>query len=248
MTTQDDLQPYVHASLERRRRLLRWLLKHVGWRFFARIDRVEGVEHVPAQGPAILIINHIAFLDPIAVLGHVPRNVVPIAKAESSMVPFWGMFAAAWRPILVQRNGADHEAVARTLAVLRAGEIVLVAPEATRSPTLRQAGAGIAHLAYRSGAPIVPVAVEGTEGFPTLSRERWRRPGVELRFGRPMKLKTFADRPTREDMQAIADEAMAAVAAMLPPHRRGIYANAVGTVPTYLEIQGLGTRDCGFNP
>jgi 1-acyl-sn-glycerol-3-phosphate acyltransferase len=223
--------------------MLRWLLRQVGWRFFAKIDRVEGVEHVPTEGPAILMINHIAFLDPIAVLGHVPRNVVPIAKAEASRVPFWGMFAAAWRPILVQRNGADHDAVARALAVLRAGEIVLMAPEATRSPALRQAGAGIAYLAYRSGAPIVPVAVDGTEGFPTLSRARWRQPGVDLRFGRPMKLKSFPDRPTREEMRAVADEAMAALAAMLPLHRRGVYANAVGALPTYLEFQGVGIRD-----
>src|SRR5688500_1107294 len=85
---------YVHASYERTRRVLRWMIDNIAWRFLARIDynQVGGLEYLPATGPAILMINHIAFVDPIVVMGNLPRNVVPLAKAEVYKIPGWGIF------------------------------------------------------------------------------------------------------------------------------------------------------------
>jgi 1-acyl-sn-glycerol-3-phosphate acyltransferase len=72
---------YNHAKYEKRRRFLRFLIRNIGFTVLARIDRVEGLENIPAQGPAILMINHIAMIDPIVVMNVIPRrNIVPMAK------------------------------------------------------------------------------------------------------------------------------------------------------------------------
>ncbi len=226
---------YAHASHERIRRVLRWMITNIGWRWLAKIDRVEGLENLPATGPVILMINHIAFIDPIVVLGNLPRNIVPMAKIEAYRVPVWGFFVWLWNVIPVRRGEADREALARALTVLAAGEIVLVAPQGTRQPSLQQAKEGIAYLAHRSGAPIIPVAVDGTEGFPSVSRKRWAGPGATVRLGKPFRFKKIEGRLPREALRQMTDEAMYRLAAMLPEGRRGIYGDLSKATSEYIE-------------
>ncbi len=73
---------YDHAHMEPMRNLLRWLLREIGFRSLAKIDGVHGLQNLPATGGAILMMNHIAFLDSLVVMGCMPRNVVPLAKRE----------------------------------------------------------------------------------------------------------------------------------------------------------------------
>jgi len=73
---------YNHARYATRRRVLRFLMKWGGFTLLAKLDRVEGMENVPSQGPAIIMINHISFIDPFVVLHVTPRNIVPLAKIE----------------------------------------------------------------------------------------------------------------------------------------------------------------------
>ena len=217
---------YDHSHWEQRRRFLRFLIKVIGFNFLVRLERVEGVENVPLTGPAILMINHIAFVDPIVVLHLLPRQIVPMAKVEVYEYPIVGIFPRMWGVIPVRREEVDRRAIQGALDVLRAGEIILVAPEATRSPQLQQGKEGVAYLASRSGAPIVPVAIEGTEGFPTLPyRKRWRGPGAQVTFGRPFCFQIGAERPRHERLRLMTDEAMYILAAMLPERRRGDYAD-----------------------
>ena len=95
---QDALAPpaYNHAHFEQRRRFLRFLVKHIGFNLLVWAEKVEGIENIPAEGPAILMINHIAFVDPIAVLNFVPRNIVPMAKVEVYDLPIIGIFPKIW--------------------------------------------------------------------------------------------------------------------------------------------------------
>jgi len=175
---------YVHARWERNRRILRFLIRVIGFNFLVRLESVEGLENVPQHGPAIMMINHIAFVDPIVVLHLLPRNLVPMAKVEVYNYPLVGIFPRLWGVIPVRREEADRRAIQGALDILRAGEIILVAPEATRSPQLQQGKEGVAYLALRSGAPIVPVAIEGTEGFPCLpTSKRWRGLGSRCALG-----------------------------------------------------------------
>ncbi|OGO72722.1 MAG: hypothetical protein A2Z49_09590 [Chloroflexi bacterium RBG_19FT_COMBO_56_12] len=217
---------YNHHRYENRRRILRFLLRWIGFTILVKQERVEGLENVPAQGPAILMINHIAFVDPIVVMHMLPRNIVPMAKVEVYNYPLVGIFPRIWGVIPVRREEFDRRAIQDALEVLQAGEIILVAPEAHRGPALQQAKEGVAYLATRSGAPIVPVAMEGTEGYPTLPfLARWRGPGVQVRFGRPFRFRVDNSRPDRERLSKMTKEAMYALAALLPEERRGVYSD-----------------------
>lgn len=217
---------YDHTRWEFQRNTLRFLLRSIGFTLLVRLEGYEGLENVPQVGPAILMINHIAFVDPIVVLHLVRRNIVPLAKVEVYEYPVVGIFPRLWGVIPVRREEVDRQAIRMALEVLREGEIILVAPEATRGPQLKEGKEGIAYLASRSHAPVVPVAIEGTEGYPSfpLSR-RWREPSVYVRFGRPFRYKLGLERPDRDELRKMTDEAMYVLAGLLPEERRGIYAD-----------------------
>lgn len=217
---------YNHADWEARRRLCRFLLRTIGFTLLAKVDKVEGMENVPQTGPAILMINHIAFIDPIVVLHVLPRNIVPLAKVEVYGYPLVGIFPRLWGVIPVRREEFDRRAVQQVFDVLRAGEIVLVAPEGTRSPQMTQGKEGVAYLASRSAAPIIPVAVDGTIGFPAFRLSaRWKGPGAHIKFGKPFYLRSESKHPGKEELRKMTDEAMYVLAGMLPEHRRGFYAD-----------------------
>ncbi len=228
---------YRHADWERRRRVLRCLIKNIGFTLLAKLHKVEGLENVPVEGPAILMINHIAFIDPIVVLHVLPRNIIPLAKIEVYEYPLVGIFPRLWGVIPVRREEVDRRAVQQVLQVLRAGEIVLVAPEGTRGPKLSQGKEGVAFLASRSGVPIIPVAIEGTVGFPSLRffSSAWRNPGAHIRFGSPFRYRRGLDRPQRELLRKMTDEAMYVLAGMLPEGRRGVYADLSKATQDTLE-------------
>lgn len=217
---------YRHADWERKRRVLRFLLRTIGFTMLAKIHHVEGLENFPRQGPAILMINHIAFIDPIVVLHVVPRNIVPLAKIEVYDYPLVGIFPRLWGVIPVRREEVDRRAVQQVMDVLRAGEVVLVAPEGTRNPSLTRGKEGVAYLGARSGAPIIPVAIDGTIGFPSLRfTKAWKQPGAVVKFGRPFRFRSQQKHPDRQELRKMTDEAMYILAEMLPPHRRGVYSD-----------------------
>ncbi len=217
---------YNHAHWETRRRILRFLIARIGFTLLAKIDRVDGLENIPSHGPAIIMINHIAFVDPIAVINVLPRNIVPMAKVEVFSYPFIGIFPRIWHVIPVKREEVDRQALHQALDILEAGEVVLVAPEGTRHDELQDAKEGVAYLASRSGGPIIPTAIDGSIGFPAFrTSPRWRGPGITIRFGRPFRFRNTQDRPSRLELRQMTDEAMYILAALLPPHRRGIYAD-----------------------
>lgn len=230
---------YDHARHERVRGVLRWLITNIGFRFLARIDyaRVAGLEYLPPAGPAILMINHIAYIDPIVVLGNLPRNVVPLAKAEVYRIPVWGPFTRLWNVIPVHRDELDRRALERALHVLAAGELILMAPEATRHESLGPAREGVAYLGYKSGAPVIPVAVEDTSGYPTLMGP-WnaRKPGAWFRLGRPFRYKPLPGRLPRERLRQMTDEAMYQLSALLPERRRGHYARLDQATTETIEL------------
>ena len=222
------LPAYEHARYERTRRVLRWIISNIAFRYWARIDydRIGGLEYLPPSGPAILMINHIAFVDPIVVLGSLPRNIVPLAKAEVYRIPIWGIFPRLWNVIPVHRAELDRRALERALQVLAAGEVILIAPEATRHEALGEAREGVAYLGHKSGAPIIPVAVENTHGYPTINGP-WnaRQPKAYFRLGPPFRYKPVPGRLPRARLRLMTDEALYQLAALLPEHRRGFYAD-----------------------
>jgi 1-acyl-sn-glycerol-3-phosphate acyltransferase len=217
---------YNHSRYETRRHVLRFLLRVIGFTLFAKIDHAEGMEHVPSTGPAILMINHINFTDPFVVSSVLPRSIVPMAKIEVYNYPIVGIFPRLYGVIPVQREEIDRRAVQGAMEVLNAGEVILVAPEAHRGPELRQGKEGIAYLATRANVPVVPVAIDGTIGYPTYPfSRRWRQPGARVKFGLPFRFKTGDQRADREMLRLMTDEAMYILSSMLPEYRRGYYSD-----------------------
>lgn len=231
--------PYDHQKYEFRRNFCRFLLRAIGFTVLVKLNAVSGLENIPAKGPAILMINHIALVDPMVVLHVIPRrNLVPMAKVEVFDYPLIGIFPRIYHVVPVRREEADRRAIQSALEVLAAGEMILIAPESTRSPALQPAKPGVAYLATRSQAPVIPVAIEGTPGFPTVwGSKRWSGPGVTVQFGRPFHFRTAAERKHRADvLDRMTTEAMYQLASILPPERRGIYSDLSKATQETLEF------------
>ncbi len=235
--TKSEPNAYNHAQYEPARKRLRWMIDNIAWRWLAKIESVTGVENLPVAGPAIIMINHIAFIDPIVVMGNLPRNIVPMAKREVYDYPVWGIFPKLWNVIPVDRDGLDLTALKSALAVLKAGEVILVAPEGTRHPALQDVQGGFSWLAVKSKVPIVPVAIEGTPGFPSIKKARWQQPGAQVKLGKPFVFTHEGRRtPPRDVLKKMTDEAMYILAEMLPEERRGAYADLENATTDYIQF------------
>ena len=126
---------------------------------------VRGLDNIPHTGPGIIMINHVNFFDPVVVLASMGRTVIPMGKVEA--FEDWRLrpLIVTYGVIPVHRGVVDMQAIRSATEVLRSGNLVLISPEGTRSPTggLIQGQEGLAFLAARTGAPIVPVGVVGAE-------------------------------------------------------------------------------------
>lgn len=229
---------YNHAAWQGKRAFLRFLLKTLAFTMLVRLESVEGLENIPDEGPAILLMNHIGWVDPIVLVHVVPRDIVPLGKIEAFEYPIIGIFPRLWGAIPVQRGGFDRRAVQSSLEVLNKKEIILVAPEGTRNPELQPGKGGFAYLASRSGAPIIPVAIEGSPGYPVIRySRRWRESPISVKFGKPFVYREKYKRAGREELKQLADEAMYNLASMLPENRRGYYADlSKSTQETFVWI------------
>jgi 1-acyl-sn-glycerol-3-phosphate acyltransferase len=129
----------------------------------------------------------------------------------------------------------DRQALASALAVLAQDRALLVAPEGTRRPAMSEAKDGVTFLALRAGAPILPIGLDGTDRFPG-DWKRLRRPRVTVRFGPPFRLRSGGGRTDRDTMHQMTREIMYQIAALIPPERRGFYANLDRATTETLEF------------
>ena len=182
-------------------------------RFFFRV-RVEGLENVPRSGPAVLAGNHLSFCDSIFLPLVVRRRVTFVAKAEYFEDPKTAWFFRAVGQIPIKRDGgsASRRALQTAREVLDQGKLFGIYPEGTRSPDgrLYKGHTGVARLACDTGAPVVAVAMTGTnviqpigQVFPKLFRT------VTVRFSEPMYFEPSpSGRPEPLRLRAATDEIM----------------------------------------
>ena len=187
----------------------------LGWR-----PHVEGLEHIPATGGAIFAGNHLSVADELFLGSVVPRHLAFWAKAEYfSGEGISGKFTKALMhglgAIKVERAGGRAALTAFDAAIpaLKAGDMVAVYPEGTRSPDgrLYRGRTGAARLAVAAGVPIIPVGVIGTEKvqpigqpYPMIGRGK-----VTIKFGKPIETVGRAD--DRTSLRALTDEVMAEI-------------------------------------
>jgi 1-acyl-sn-glycerol-3-phosphate acyltransferase len=205
-------------------RLIRGLVSFL-LHFFARVQ-IEGVENVPAEGPLLPVTNHMSYMDPPMILIAVPRRMRAFAARKFRSNPILRWLFESLGCIWVRQAEADTEALRTGLEYLRAGGALGMAPEGTRSRqthALIRARSGVAYLASRSGALILPMALWGTE---RLVRDvlHLRRGEIHMCIGRPFRLE-ISPRAKGADLDAGADDIMCAIAALLPPQYRGVYAD-----------------------
>ncbi|HEY7295716.1 MAG TPA: lysophospholipid acyltransferase family protein [Dehalococcoidia bacterium] len=204
------------------------------WHVWADL-RIEGLAHLPASGPFIIVANHVDNNDSYAIALRVQRTLHFLARPAGMESRWLGRF---WR--LMAAIPADREGLSLALSMLRAGEVVAVYPDGVITPQLLQAKAGVGALAARAGVPVVPVAVWGTERLRLWPWPRGGRRPVHVCYGLP---RSFSRGEVRIlGLQGIADEVMTDVATLLPPAYRGYYAAAVEVRAAGLPALSARTR------
>lgn len=236
-----SIEEYIarQPEYDQRRRFLLPMLR-AAVPAFCKIE-VEGLENVPRQGSASLMINHISYLDPIVVTASIPfRYTISLSKIENFRIPVLGWFLRQWGHFPIHRGDYDRRALMQTIALLQSGQLVLMAPEGTRHAGGLQPGKdGLAYVATKSDAVIVPTAICGAENWKSRMK-RLRRAYAKVVFGKGFRFRAESQkRIPRQALSQMIREAMYQLAATIPDeyaHLRGHYAETEKATTDYLDF------------
>ena len=192
------LEPFRERALARGvNPVLYWAARIVllpSFLVYFRLSRI-GSEHLPRTGPLLLAANHRSFLDPFVIGALTRRPVYYVAKRELFRRPWQARLLNALGAFPIDRGHGDEDAIATAREILARGDCVVIFPEGTRvrPGPLGPPRRGVGRLALETGAPVVPVAVIGTEDV----RRGWRvRPRkIRIRCGAPLRL-PVVERPS----------------------------------------------------
>jgi 1-acyl-sn-glycerol-3-phosphate acyltransferase len=198
---------------------------------------VTGLAHVPHTGPVILASNHISFADEVFIPTVARRQVFYFAKAEYFTTPGLRgrLMASAFRgmgQLPVERGDTRSAASVIEIGVeeLALGKALGIFPEGTRSPDgrLYRFRTGVARLAMRSGAPVIPVGIVGTRDVQPPENKRWHRAPVEVHFGTPMQFghRAGEERSSRV-LREITESIRTAVQSMSRQEYVDVYASSI---------------------
>lgn len=194
--------------------------------FICRVDK-KALLSVPKQGPAILIGNHVNFLDaPIAYSYLFPRDIISLVKEETFNNPLLKFLFKTWGSIPIKRATADFEAINNAIDVLNEGKFLAIAPEGTRTKDGRliQAHTGIVIIALKSKVPIIPIVQYGGEKFLD-NIKKLQRTKITMQVGKPFIVYTSTNHPGKEERQQITNEIMYQLALLMPEEYRGHYSD-----------------------
>jgi 1-acyl-sn-glycerol-3-phosphate acyltransferase len=191
---------------------------------------IRGRENLPQNGPIIAVLNHLNLIDPpLHIISILPRASIVMAKEELFCywpIPIFRILMDVAEAYPVRRRGTAEErwqAIRYAEEVLAKGLVFGIYPEGTRSKTgqLKEAYHGCAIIALRTGAPLIPVCICGTE---KLRGSGWlTRPKVTMTFGKPFTLPPIEGEPTGEKLKELTNFIMGHLACILPPEYRGRY-------------------------
>lgn len=200
-------------------------------RFFMKVItdiEVHGIEKLP-EGNVIVAANHLGRLDTAALLCILDREdiIMPVAEKYKNH-PLYGALGRAVNAVWLNRFDADYSALRQILDRMKQGGLLVIAPEGTRSKTeaLQEGKMGVAFLASKSGYPILPVAVTGTEDRAILENlKQFRRSKITVTAAELLYVDIPKGKGREEAMRQVTDEIMCQIAALLPEKYRGVYAD-----------------------
>lgn len=181
---------------------------------------VRGGENIPKSGPVLLAPNHRAYMDPPYLSLVTQRQLRMMAKEELFKIPLFGAYIKAMAAFPVKRGTADRGAIRQAMDELKAGHVLGIFPEGRRSEpgTLSPAEKGFALIAKQTGAPIIPIALEGTDRVLPMHAKRLHRARVTATIGKPMTaaemLAAYPD-PAKDALTIISEATMRAIAALM---------------------------------
>lgn len=201
-------------------RIVRFLIRH--------LTRTEfiGSENIPASGGVILAINHMSHIDTPVLFANPRRpDITALVTTKYQAKPFINWFTETAEGIWINRDIADFTAIRKAADALNKGLSLGIAPEGTRSKTamLQEGKPGTVMLALKSGAPIVPVGITGTEDA-LKKLARLRKPHIIVRFGESFTLPEFHPRHRSEELKRWTEILMQRIADLLPESYRGSHA------------------------
>jgi 1-acyl-sn-glycerol-3-phosphate acyltransferase len=211
------------------------LAARIGTQMFTRVRFEGAIDAIPAEGPVILAANHVSNVDGVLLGGWVipklSRQVQWLGKREMFDVPVMGPVVRSYGVHPVERSGADIEAFRIAERILDAGQVLLLFPEGTRSRdgALQQPRDGLAMLALRTGATIVPIGLAETDKVWRRGQKLprpWLKGHLTVRVGQPFKLadELPSDLSRKDAKTRATDVIMRRIAALLPERQRGPYA------------------------
>ena len=190
---------------------------------------IIGQDKIPDSGSCIVVANHLGRLDAILIFDILRRDDLIVVIAEKyQKYALYRILAKVIDGIWIDRFNADFGALRIALRRLRQGGLFVIAPEGTRSPTkaLIPPRLGAAYVASKTGYPIYPIGITGTEDKDALaSLKKYKRIKIKAIIGEPFTVPKI-DRTDRDgSMKANADEMMCQIGALLPSQYRGVYAD-----------------------
>jgi 1-acyl-sn-glycerol-3-phosphate acyltransferase len=189
--------------------------------------KTTNFEAIPEEGQVIVVTNHLGRLDAaLGVLLTSRTDVILMIAEKYQQYAVWRWFAKKLNAIWLNRFDVDYQAMRQVLKRLGQGQLLALAPEGTRSATesLAPGKPGAAYLAAKTGAPLIPVGLTGTEDRVVVSRlKRLRRLDIAVNMGNPFVLPPMHRSNKDAYLHEQTDEIMCQIAALLPPKYWGVY-------------------------
>ena len=208
------------------RNLLRFLVRML-INLLARVE-VDGLENVPQKTSFVITSNHLGFIDTFLAFYALNRWDMFVMIGEKwGKIPFFRWVGKYFNFVFIDRFNPDLKALRTVLDRMKAGQVLVIAPEGTRSRTgaLIDAKPGASYLAAKLGYPIVPVAITGTPDRVILDHLiHFQRAPVSVTAGPVFQLPPLPSRDREKTLQRDTDEIMCRIAALLPEKYRGWYA------------------------